>query len=518
MNNGLVFPHILPPERLGTSHASLEDFEKAILPFSPTKFKHFTLVIVTEPLAQQQRILLGIKQRGFGKGMYNSFGGKVEEGEDLNECASRELLEETGIHVEQQHMATCHVGELRFSFNDSDIEMVVHVFRVNITTMMQPTENGNCEYMFVDPSSIRPCEEIIPEWFDSYENIPLDNMFADDSLWLTKLLELPPKKQVWMRGHFFFEPGGQDVNTIRHYYLEFDEQPPPKRRTLEQQLFHQLHIQRIHNPSIKEFKEAFAFAKAVQKPFRKLEFDVVLDVAGGHGALAALLLMLLPSTQEAVVIDPAMVGNDGVQRAWGRFYSGKTLRYRHECLRTGLPAELQKYDGSNVLVVACHACQHLSEEVLQVSCSYNALGIVVMPCCQRDTSPGCSWKSTSKNLDIPIAKTMDILLAGRAMGWSDARHDEYSYDVRIKAIDESITPQNRIIMCKRVESDTCMNGEKDVAHEKLERAYRKAHHDVRTRACRTHIVKWTNRNICWKSLATGVTLGAALCVALTRRR
>jgi len=72
----------------------------------------------------------------------------------------------------------------------------------------------------------------------------------------------------------------------------------------------------------------------------------VIDVAGGHGALGALFLALSPKCKTAVVIDPAEVrGKDGVQKAWGQFWQSdsaneRSLRYRHECLRTGLRDEL----------------------------------------------------------------------------------------------------------------------------------------------------------------------------------
>lgn len=37
------------------------------------------------------QLLLGYKKRGFGKDMYNGFGGKVEPGESVSEAAHREL-------------------------------------------------------------------------------------------------------------------------------------------------------------------------------------------------------------------------------------------------------------------------------------------------------------------------------------------------------------------------------------------------------------------------------------------
>lgn len=94
----------------------------------------------------------------------------------------------------------------------------------------------------------------------------------------------------------------------------------------------------------------------------------------------------------ATVIDPAIVkGKDGIRKAWSPFWSAcqsnssksrqKQLKYRHECLRTGLSDELdtilseKTIDGvailpTNVLVVACHACQHLTDETMQIASEY----------------------------------------------------------------------------------------------------------------------------------------------------
>lgn len=354
------FPHSLPSSRLGQSHESLAEYKKAISPFQTTRETHYTLAIVTEH--SRRRILLGLKQRGFGTGFYNSFGGKVEEGEELGESAARELHEETGIVVSPDELT--HVGILHFSFADSDTAMIVHVFYMDIHTTTTTT-TATSTTKFVDPTTIRPCEEITPQWFENYSDIPLHNMFADDSIWLTRLLSRLPfhvDEKVWMEGHFYFQAGGQDVNTILHSCISFSQQKQQEPRyTLEQRLFHQLHISRIHNPSIKEFKEAFAFAKVVQSFYKHQDFDVVIDVAGGHGALAAILLTKLVTVQRAIVIDPARVGS--VQRAWESMYHPKRLEFRHFPLTSALPnVLLHECQGLRVLVVACHACQHLSRD------------------------------------------------------------------------------------------------------------------------------------------------------------
>jgi 8-oxo-dGTP pyrophosphatase MutT (NUDIX family) len=38
-----------------------------------------------------------MKKRGFGNGKYNGFGGKVENGETIQQAAIRETIEESGL-------------------------------------------------------------------------------------------------------------------------------------------------------------------------------------------------------------------------------------------------------------------------------------------------------------------------------------------------------------------------------------------------------------------------------------
>lgn len=40
-----------------------------------------------------------------------------------------------------------------------------------------------------------------------------------------------------------------------------------------------------------------------------------------------------------------------------------------------------------ILVVACHACQHLTDETLEIACSYG-VHAAVLSCCQKDLSGG----------------------------------------------------------------------------------------------------------------------------------
>eukprot|EP00980_Cylindrotheca_fusiformis_P009329 scaffold2047_cov129-Cylindrotheca_fusiformis.AAC.8 len=476
----LVFPNQLPASRLGKSHPTFESFQSAV-GWKTTRSKAYTLIVVTEQDSEKShgRILLGMKNRGFGKGMYNSFGGKFDHPDELVEqCASRELKEESNICISEQEMKRNKVGVQRFSFENDPVEMVVHLFRIAFQKGDKRLEN------------IQGCDEITPQWFDDWRLAPLHNMFADDSLWLTTLLS-NSSNPLEINGWYHFQEE-KEANTILHYYMDVTAQAQKNTVAfnLEQRLFHALHNSRINSPNVKEFKESYAFCNAVRKYFGKYQknknnnstnsngWDVVIDVAGGHGALAALFL-ITTSAKRAVVVDPAQVGGNSVQRAWGTFWetNKKKLVYHNECLRKGLPDELQKAlattSRSRILVVACHACQHLSEEIVAIACRFG-VSSAAMPCCQKDLSRGGSWKSASKNLGVPLEYVMDILLAGRIMG-------QGTHEVRMKCLDPKITPQNRIILARALIENEVDNAEleyeinRQKADAKLEHAYRRAH-------------------------------------------
>ncbi len=140
--------------------------------------KPLTLCLIHEP----SRILLGMKKRGFGAGRWNGFGGKLKDGESLEEAAKRELAEEASITANE--LEKCGILEFEFKTNGEIFE--VHVFRVK-------SFSGN-------PSE---SEEMKPQWFD-VSAIPYDKMWPDDRFWLPLFLE--GRK---FRGRFLF--GENDV-------------------------------------------------------------------------------------------------------------------------------------------------------------------------------------------------------------------------------------------------------------------------------------------------------------------
>ena len=129
-------------------------------------------------VVKDDKILLGLKKRGFGEGRWNGFGGKLEEGESIIDAAHRELGEEIGIKA----LDMKEVGVIDFSFENDPKVLEVHIFKIT-DFAGEPIES----------------EEMRPEWF-SFENIPYDQMWSDDKYWLPKLLD-----NKLFKGSFLFD-------------------------------------------------------------------------------------------------------------------------------------------------------------------------------------------------------------------------------------------------------------------------------------------------------------------------
>ncbi|GJP66680.1 hypothetical protein CLOP_g23589 [Closterium sp. NIES-67] len=125
--------------------------------------KQFTLAVV----CHEGKILLGRKQRGFGKGLFMFFGGKVEPGETTDHAAARELQEEAGLVAESYEKR----AELTFHLDGQPKPWQVHVY-------------------IVERFSGEMCnsDEMLPQWFPT-SDIPYGEMFPDDIIWVPCFLK-----------------------------------------------------------------------------------------------------------------------------------------------------------------------------------------------------------------------------------------------------------------------------------------------------------------------------------------
>ena len=306
------FHHALGSSRLGIRHDSLEAYTNAVGRGEHSEIdtpKEFSLVTILRrrrdcaPDDRRSRlsILIGKKLRGFGAGFYNCFGGKLETelGEHTHPAqgATREVQEETGISVPLSIMEESFVGTLNFTFEDwqDHKAMRVHLFCVFVSfseDTSDSTQKQNELIVNIDHSKITGCEEIEPLWVHNIFDLPLHQMFADDSIWLKMLLHHHEASvgmeinKINFDAWFHFHKGGAERNSIMHYYLQKHIQQPVEKYSLEKKLFHALHDNNIHNPSIKEFKESWSFVNNVRTFLKEEErIKYVFDVAGGHGAL-----------------------------------------------------------------------------------------------------------------------------------------------------------------------------------------------------------------------------------------
>ena len=154
--------------------------------------KHATLLLIVDG----DKILLGMKKRGFGQGKWNGFGGKLNDGETIEEAVVREMEEEAGIIVEKEKLEK--VAELNFTFpfvpKEKAFDQLVHVFVARVWKG-EPKES----------------EEMLPKWFE-HDKIPYEIMWDDDVIWLPKILGGEK-----LKADFVF---GEDNETIAKHKLD----------------------------------------------------------------------------------------------------------------------------------------------------------------------------------------------------------------------------------------------------------------------------------------------------------
>ena len=176
----------------------------------------------------------------------------------------------------------------------------------------------------------------------------------------------------------------------------------------------------------KELYEAWEMARRVRRLFRG---GRVVDLAGGHGLLAQALLLLDDSSQSALVVDTALPPSatklhDALVRAWPR------LTGRVDFM-TGRTQDLTVQPDD--LVVSCHACGALTDEVLALAASARAR-VAVLPCCHD----AARFEGGTLNGWLDPALAMDVARA--------ARLEAAGYRVWTQVIPKEITPKNRLLL------------------------------------------------------------------------
>ena len=129
------------------------------------RFMQTTLLVIIK----DEKIMLARKKRGFGAGLYNGVGGKVEFGETVEDAMIREAYEEASITPKNyKKRAIIDFDEF---VKDERTHVNMHIY-VASDYEGTPTESN----------------EMIPVWFD-LNKIPFSRMFPDDSHWLPEILK-----------------------------------------------------------------------------------------------------------------------------------------------------------------------------------------------------------------------------------------------------------------------------------------------------------------------------------------
>lgn len=148
------------------------------------------------------QVLLGRKKTGLGEGNLVGPGGKLEPGETPAEAAVREVHEEVGVSIREQHLTP--IGELTYPFphhpkySQKSWVFVCHDWEGS------PVES----------------DELAPEWFP-LDAIPFDRMWDDAKHWLPTALA-----GTFVRATFTF---GADARTVESAGFQPSNPEPPAR-------------------------------------------------------------------------------------------------------------------------------------------------------------------------------------------------------------------------------------------------------------------------------------------------
>ena len=176
----------------------------------------------------------------------------------------------------------------------------------------------------------------------------------------------------------------------------------------------------------KELYEAWEVARRVRRLFRG---GRVVDLGGGHGLLAHVMLLLDDSSPNAVVVD-TMIPPSSAKVHAALLDSWPRLAGRVEWL-AGALEDVTLLPGD--VVVSSHACGALSDVVLARATAARAR-VAVLPCCHDveacDAGPLSGWTDPALAIDILRAVSLE------AQG----------YRVWTQTIPGAITPKNRLLL------------------------------------------------------------------------
>ena len=193
-------------------------------------------------------------------------------------------------------------------------------------------------------------------------------------------------------------------------------------------LFHRLARAVCHAGCLprKELYEAWEMARRIRRLFRG---GRIVDLAGGHGLLAQVLLILDNSSPQALVVDTTLPPSSGRLRdvlvdTWPRLAGRVVFEQR--------PLDSVPLSDAD-LVVSAHACGALADLVLDRASAVRAR-VAVLPCCHdlaiNDAGSLSGWMDSALAVDVMRAVSLE----------------RRGYRVRTFTIPATITPKNRLLL------------------------------------------------------------------------
>jgi hypothetical protein len=176
----------------------------------------------------------------------------------------------------------------------------------------------------------------------------------------------------------------------------------------------------------KELYESWEMGRRVR---RHLRGGRVVDLGGGHGLLAQVLLLLDDSSPSAIVVDTALPPSSAAVHA-ALLRTWPKLSGRVEFLR--MPMHDVAIAADDV-VVSSHACGSLTDRVLALATRVRAR-VAVLPCC-HDLANGdggdiVGWLDPALAIDVMRARRLAAL----------------GYRIWTQTIPAAITPKNRLLI------------------------------------------------------------------------
>ena len=131
-----------------------------------------------------EEVLLAIKTRKIGVGMFNGYGGKLEAGETMLESCAKELQIESGLKANPEDFKKIAV-----------IDFYVH--KPDNTTVLHKCDIFTVEKWTGEPQSTEEMDN--PTWFKISE-LPFSKMMPDTESWVNQVLT---GKMDWNEFHSY---------------------------------------------------------------------------------------------------------------------------------------------------------------------------------------------------------------------------------------------------------------------------------------------------------------------------